>query len=85
MLLLTTGLRDFLFQQLGFLVSIIKQYIRLSLHKVFKTRVLKYDDVCRRMLMYADVCRRSYRPYLDKVFQAVHEFWEQVSLVSVLM
>jgi hypothetical protein len=31
------------------------------------------------MLTSADVCRR-YRPYLDKVFQAVHEFWEQVSV-----
>ena len=41
------GLRDFLFQQLALLVSIIKQYIR---------------------------------PYLDQVFQAVHEFWEHEAL-----
>jgi len=41
------GLRDFLFQQLGLLVSIIKQYIR---------------------------------PYLDKVFLAIHEFWDQEAL-----
>jgi FKBP12-rapamycin complex-associated protein len=41
------GLRDFLFQQLGLLVSIIKQYIR---------------------------------PYLDKVFLAIHDFWDQEAL-----
>jgi serine/threonine-protein kinase mTOR len=41
------GLRDFLFQQLGLLVAIIKQYIR---------------------------------PYLDKVFLAIHDFWDQEAL-----
>ena len=46
------GLRDFLFQQLALLVSIIKQYIR---------------------------------PYLDQVFQAVHEFWEHEALPQQML
>lgn len=66
--------REFLFQQLGSLVSIVKQ--RIPFYVSFLLLLLSYEEI---NLMVEDI-----RDYLDDIFALIEKHWNSSLLIPII-